>query len=218
MNLKPVNVFIVDDHSLIREGIKSSLENFRTVTVVGEAANGKQALAELAKQSVDIVLMDISMSVMDGIEATRKIRKLFPDLKVLALTMHDDNSHILKMMKAGALGYVLKSENSKNLVKAIETVAKGQTYFGKKVSDTMMNHLMSVKTKKSTFGFSQLTKREVEILRHIAEGLTNPEIAKKLFIGHRTVDTHRRNLIQKLNVKNTAGLVRVAIKNGVVEV
>ena len=218
MNLKPVNVFIVDDHSLIREGIKSSLENFRTVAVVGEAANGKQALAELAKQSVDIVLMDISMSVMDGIEATRKIRKLFPDLKVLALTMHDDNSHILKMMKAGALGYVLKSENSKNLVKAIETVAKGQTYFGKKVSDTMMNHLMSVKTKKSTFGFSQLTKREVEILRHIAEGLTNPEIAKKLFIGHRTVDTHRRNLIQKLNVKNTAGLVRVAIKNGVVEV
>lgn len=218
MSAPTINICIIDDHSLIRDGIKSSLENFSGLTVVAEATNGKQALDALAGKSIDIVLMDISMDVMNGIEATKKIRKIFPEIKILALTMHDDDSHILHMLKAGAMGYVLKSEPSENLVKAIEAVLMGKTYFSKKVSDIMMNRFMSIKTKKSTFGFDQLTKREIEILLLISNGLTNPQIADKLFISHRTVDSHRRNLIQKLNVKNTAGLVMAAVKNGVVEV
>lgn len=212
-----INILIVDDHKIVRDGIISSLKNFENLNVVGEASNGKAVLDLLARKPVDVVLMDISMEDMDGIEATGIIRNNYPDAKILALTMHEDESHIVRMLKAGAMGYILKNVSMDGLIKAIQTVARGEAYFSRKVSDTIMARFVSAKTAKKSTGFDHLTKREKEILKLIAEGLTNHEIAERLFISSRTVDTHRRNLIQKLQVKNTAGLVRMAIKNGIVE-
>ncbi len=214
---------VVDDHKMIRDGIKSSLSDVAGLEIINEASDGNEALEKLAAEPVDVVLMDISMSGMGGIEATKKITEAFAEVKVLALTMHDEESHIMNMLQAGALGYILKSTGMTELVEAVRTVANGESYFSKKVSATLLGQFVKNKAvakkenDKTDASLSELTKRELEILKLIAEEYTNQEIAEKLFISQRTVDTHRRNLIQKLNAKNTAGLVRYAFRNGLVQ-
>jgi len=214
---------VVDDHKMIRDGIKSSLSDVEGLEIVNEASDGAEAIDKLTAEQVDVVLMDISMSGMGGIEATKKITETFAEVKVLALTMHDEESHIMNMLQAGALGYILKSTGMTELVEAVKTVANGESFFSQKVSATLLGQFVKNKaaTKKeddkTDASLAQLTKREHEILKLIAEEFTNQEIADKLFISQRTVDTHRRNLIQKLNAKNTAGLVRYAFRNGLVE-
>jgi DNA-binding NarL/FixJ family response regulator len=216
--MNDIKVLIVDDHALIREGIKNSLISQESIHVIGEASNGQDALSFLSENSVDVVLMDISMPSMDGIAATKEIVGKYPKVKVIILTMHNEVSIIKEALAAGALGYLLKTTNISELKEAIFQVANEETYFSSEISEKIMKELIKGKTKNRYDHHIKLTKRETEILKLISEEFNNHEIAEKLFISQRTVDTHRRNLIQKLNAKNTAGLVRYALKNKIIDI
>lgn len=211
--MKKIRILLVDDHMLVRSGIKNSLLNHNHLDVLAEAKNGIEALEHLEKTAFDLIIMDLSMPEMNGTEATKIISERYPDVNVLILSMHNEESHIREALKAGAIGYILKNINMDEFLEAIETVAKGEPYFTREVSVKIMNQLVRGKESDHSDNLSRLTKREIEILKLISEEYTNHEIADKLFISSRTVDTHRRNLIQKLQAKNTAGLVRYAIRN-----
>lgn len=217
--MKKVKILIVDDHPMIRHGIKSLLDDEDKFDVADEADNGNEALKKLSKNHFDLVIMDIKMPEMNGIEATEEIVKNYPDVKVLAISMYDEQRYIVKMLQAGALGYVLKNTGKQELMTAINTVMDGESYFSQEVSSIMMSQFMSKKTMSNEPVREDvvLTKRETEIIRLIAEELTNTEIADRLGISPRTVDTHRRNLLQKLDVKNTAGLVKYAIQHHILD-
>jgi DNA-binding NarL/FixJ family response regulator len=217
--MKKVKILIVDDHPMIRQGIKSLLDDEDRFDVADEAGNGNEALQKLGKNHFDLVIMDIKMPEMNGIEATEEIVKNYPDVKVLAISMYDEQRYIVKMLQAGALGYVLKNTGKQELMTAINTVMDGESYFSQEVSSIMMSQFMSKKTVNNEPAREDivLTKRETEIIRLIAEELTNTEIADRLGISPRTVDTHRRNLLQKLDVKNTAGLVKYAIQHHILD-
>ena len=216
--MKTIKVLLVDDHQLIREGIKNSLLDQNPIQVIGEAQNGEEALSFLSENLVDVVLMDISMPIMGGITTTQKIVEKYPNVNVIILTMHNEVSIIQEALKAGALGYLLKNTNINELKEAITQVDNGSTYFSSEISEKIMNQLVKGKADRESDYPARLTKRETEILKLISEEFSNNEIAEKLFISHRTVDTHRRNLIQKLNAKNTAGLVKFALKNKIIDV
>ncbi len=216
--MKKIKVLLVDDHPLIREGIKNSMMDQESIQVIGEAQNGEEALSFLSENYVDVVLMDINMSSKGGLATTKEIVGSYPKVGVIILTMHNEVSIIQEALKAGALGYLLKTTNSRELKKAITEVANEGTYFSSEVSEKIMNQLIKRKLERESNNPIKLTKRETEILKLISEEFNNHEIAEKLFISQRTVDTHRRNLIQKLQAKNTAGLVRFALKNKIIEV
>lgn len=213
-----INVLIADDHKIFRDGIKALLHEAKNIHVAGDAGNGEEVLEKLKKVKADIVLMDINMPKCNGIEATQVIRKQFPKVKVLALSMYEDDQYIVDMIEAGAAGYILKTTGAAELINAIRSVAVGDSCYSREVSDKLMTYITRSNgkgTRKYTNGFD-ITEREREVLKLIAEELSNREIAKKLFISLRTVDTHRRNLMQKLKLKNTASLVKYAISNGLV--
>lgn len=218
--MERVKILIVDDHPMIRLGIRSILNNVEHLNVADEANNGREALEKLDRESFDLVVMDIKMPEMNGIEATEEIVKRHPNTKVLAISMFDEQRYIVKMLQAGALGYVLKNTGKNEMVSAINSVMAGESYFSQEVSNIMMSQFMS---RGGTSQISEtktdvaLTKRETEIIKMISEELTNAEIAERLGISSRTVDTHRRNLLQKLDVKNTAGLVKYAMVNHLLE-
>lgn len=209
---KHIKVFIVDDHQIVRNGVKSLLKNVEGIKVVNEACNGHEALNLIKKnpKGTDVVIMDITMPEMDGVQATKLILKEFSEINILALSMHDDESHIISMLKEGALGYVLKTTGKSELVHAIKRIAGGQSYFDRQASGKLLDYLSYKGNRKKT-AEGELTSREKEVLMLIAEEMTNAEIAEKLFLSPRTIDTHRRNLLQKLSVKNTAGLVKYAL-------
>ena len=212
--MKKVRILLADDHKIIRDGIRSLLVDTENFEVCGEASNGNEVLEMLADKKPDIILMDINMPEMNGIEAATIIKEKYPEVKILALTMHDEDKYIMKMIQAGALGYILKDTDKQELVNAIQTLSQGNTFFSRKVSDKIMIHLNNPqKSKNKLIEGTPLTEREIEILKLIADGLTNQEIAEQLYISPRTVDTHRRNLLQKLGVKNTAGLVKYAFEH-----
>lgn len=203
-------VLIADDHQMFIDGLKSLLEEIDGIEVVGEARNGKEAVELCNTEAVDIVIMDISMPVMDGIEATRVINTNHPDIKVLALSMYNDKNFIADILKTGASGYILKNTGKKELVHALSTLQMGESYLSTEVSDTL---LKSFSKKESTLQMlEKLSDREMEVLECIASGLTTQEIAKKLFISKNTVETHRKNLLYKLEAKNTAELITNAYK------
>ncbi len=212
-----IRVMIADDHKVFREGIVSILQHNADVEVVAEAADGRQVLEQLKDRPVDVILMDITMGDTNGIDTTRKLKSQYPAVKVLVLSMHSESSYIVKMLEAGASGYLLKDAGSSELITAIKTIAAGDSYYSRQVSDTLIENLTrGGKISPAKTGVP-LTRRELEVLRLIAEEYSNPEIAEKLYISIRTVDTHRRNLLEKLGVKNTAGLVKYAIKHGLIE-
>ena len=202
-----IKVLIADDHSIIRDGIKSMLAGHEEIMVTGEVTNGQEALGFLATQVTDIVLMDISMPSSNGIGATKTITDQFPETKVIALSIHEQNEFIWQMIDAGARGYVLKDAERQELVTAILAVYDGKKYF----SNIILDKLTPGRKREGL-----LTEREKEILALIAQEFTNQQIADRLFLSVRTVDTHRRNLHQKLDIKNTAGLVKYAIQTGLV--
>jgi DNA-binding NarL/FixJ family response regulator len=215
------DILIVDDHQMIRDGIKASLAMVSDIRVVSEADTPANVFQKLKQHpNVEVVVMDISLgSEENGIALTQSILKQYPDVKILGLSMHDEKAYILKMLEAGALGYVLKDTGMDELVDAIHKVARGESYFSQGAAAAMMQDFIKQKglKVKTKGGFTEeLTRREREVLVLIANEYTNSEIADTLFLSPRTVDTHRRNLILKLKVKNTAGLVRFAIKNGLV--
>ena len=212
-----IKILIADDHEMFRDGIASILEDIEDITIVAHAKDGRQVLDQLGQQPIDLILMDITMGDTSGIDTTRIVKERYPDIKILVLSMHTEKEYILKVLEAGALGYLLKDAGKAEVITAIRAVAEGNTYYSQSVSSIIVQHLTNPqKFKKEKKGIP-LTKRELEVLRLITEEYTNPEIAKELFISIRTVDTHRRNLLEKLQVKNTAGLVKYAIKKGIIE-
>lgn len=212
--METIKLLLADDHLIIRDGIKLMLKKSLGMEIVAEASNGAEVITYLEKNAskIDIVLMDISMPDMNGIEATQVITDKFKSVKVLALTMHAEGTYITQMLKAGAVGYVLKESGADELISAIKTIARGQKYYSNDVSVTMINSLMNDEKPKD----SQLSERELEVLAHIATGETNKKIGDKLCISGRTVETHRRNILSKLDVKNTAEMIRYAIENRIV--
>ena len=219
--MQPIKVILVDDHDIIRDGIKALLKGADGIEIVGEAENGREAIEILENEDIDLVLMDISMPVMNGIDATKYISQHFSEVRVMVLSMHDDESHIINMLKAGAVGYIFKNTGKTKLIEAIKTVSSGESFFAKEASQRIMEHFMQNRSQEKRNGsvrdIQRLTEREKEVLKLIAEEYTNQEIADKLFLSPRTIDTHRRNLLQKLEVKNTAGLVKFAIKFGLLD-
>lgn len=213
-------IIITDDHQLILDGLRSIIMGESDLQLLAEANNGQQALSLCESLQPDLVLMDIDMPVMNGLEATTQIKKKFPSVRVMVLTMHDEAALVKRIMEIGADGYMLKNADQEELLSAIRKVAGGEKHYSEKV----LNALKEGKTDSSQFSLrptdavllSTLTEREVEILRLLAEGLSNKEIGDKIFISHRTVDTHRTNLMKKLDVHNVAGLIRFAIRNGLI--
>lgn len=197
------------------DGIKALLETM-DVEVIGEANNGKELLALVNSTPVDLILMDVNMPEMDGVEATKAIREAYPDLPVLMLTMHSSRDYIQRLLRAGASGYVLKNTGREELQEAITTVMAGNAFFSEEVSQRIMEGLQKKKSQEREM-VVELTPRELDVLKLIAQEMTSNEIAEKLFISHHTVETHRKNLISKLNVRGSAGLVKYAILQGLVD-
>ena len=208
--MNKIKVLLTDDHQIIIDGLKSLLKNSDEIVVAAEANNGREALRILGLLSIDVLLMDIDMPVMNGIEALKEIRKQFRDVKVIILSMHNEAGMIKSLIDLGANGYLLKSCSQDELIGAIRKVASGQSYFSTNVT------LALLKPANPEQKNEILTDRETEILKLIAAGFSNKEIGDQLFISHRTVDTHRTNLMKKLDVNNIAGLISYAIRNGIV--
>ncbi len=214
-------IILVDDHSLFREGIKLLIENEGFGEVIAEAENGQQFIDLLKIHQPDLVIMDIEMPVMNGLEATQKAIQLFPNLRILVLTMLSEKSNYIDLVNAGALGFVLKTSGKQEFEKAIKTITEGGSYFSNELLRQliMQQHEKRVKTNEAcSTDFSTISKREKEVLQHLCNGLTVTEIAEKLFVSPKTIETHRSALLKKSNTKNTINLVLCAIKNKVVEV
>lgn len=209
-----IKILLVDDHKIVRDGIRARLDSDMRFLILDEASDGQEALDKLVSSRIDIVIMDINMDGMDGITATEKINTDFPHIKVLALTMLSENQHIKQMLKAGASGYLLKNCEEEELKNAILTIQEGGTYYSPEVTKVIMNSLANTKSKPSRTSLQiPLTDREKEVLRLILKEYSNKEIAEELFISVRTVDAHKRNLLEKTHSKNIAGLVLFAINN-----
>ncbi|WP_027854471.1 response regulator transcription factor [Marinobacterium litorale] len=215
MSLKPIKVLLVDDHPLVLDGIRARLEDEGGIDVVGDACNGQDALEKAQSLSPDVVLMDVSMPVMNGFDATRKLRECCPQVRVLILSMHDNREYILQLIQSGAAGYILKDVSSEEMVKAIETVNQGGTYFSSGASQTLFARFDEPAASAQDTGV--LTRRELTVLKLLAEGRNNKEIARELDISVRTVETHRQNIKSKLNIQTAAGLVRYAIEHNLVQ-
>lgn len=212
-------ILLVDDHDVVRTGIKALLHGEDNLEVVGEANNGKSALEFLDNQEVDLIVMDINMPIMDGVQCTVELKKKFPDMKVLALTMLSEEQHIRQMLKAGASGYILKNSGQQELLKAISSILGGQHYFSKEATQAIMMDMVNDEPKENKIKYDNiyLTDREKDVLKLIVKEFTNQEIADKLFISVRTVDAHRRNLLQKIGARNAAGLAIYAMSNNFLE-
>lgn len=216
MNNK-IKVLLVDDHPLVLDGISARLEGEESLSVIGMANDGQQALQKAAELKPDVVLMDISMPVMNGFEAAERFRQQQPEVKVLILSMHDDREYILKLIKCGAAGYVLKDVSSSELITAIETVYKGGTYFSSGASQSLFSEFDPVADDEEKKTVEPLTSREKDVLKLLAEGNSNKEIARELDISVRTVETHRQNIKAKLDIHTAAGLARYAIEHNLID-
>jgi DNA-binding NarL/FixJ family response regulator len=197
--------FIVDDHYMVIEGIRSLLQNEKSIEWMGHAMNASSCLAFLNKQLPDVILMDINLPDISGIDLCKEVKIKYPSVFIIGLSTFNQQSFIQKMMDNGASGYVLKNATQEELTSAIETVMKGKTYLSDEASNTL---------RKENGASIVLTRREKEVLELIADGMTNAEIAQKLFISVTTVDTHRKNLLAKFETKNTAALIKIAVSRG----
>ncbi len=214
--MNKIKILIVDDHLLVRTGITSLLKDVVDIEIIGEAENGRDAIKKTGELKPDVILMDISMPEISGLEATPKIKLLFPDTKILILTMHENEEYVLSAFKLGAMGILHKNVSKEELITAIKNVYAGKRYFGASISQMVIENMVQ-KFDESSFIKEKekmvLTKREKEVLHFVASGLSNQEIADTLEISTRTVDSHKSNLMQKLNVKTSAALAKYAIEN-----
>jgi DNA-binding NarL/FixJ family response regulator len=202
--MRQIRVFIVDDHYMVIEGIRSLLQHQESLELIGHASNASSCLSFLSLNKPDVILMDINLPDKSGIDLCQEVHQLYPDIRILGLSTFNQHSFIHKMMEKGASGYLLKNATQQELTEAINTVFKGHKYLSLEAATTIRTA-----TDKSS-DIPLITRREKEILELIADGMTNPEIAEKLFVSVSTVDTHRKNLLSKFNVKNTAALVKFA--------
>lgn len=206
-------LLIVDDHQMLLDGIRALLQDVPNFQIVAEAYNGLQALEQLAKHEIDIVLTDISMPDMDGIELTKNIKKDYPNVKVLALSMFSEQQTIREMVDAGISGYILKNTGKQELVGALTKIASGGIFFGDEVTNEMMRMMTQPEKEQEKKTVVNLTFREREILKLIAKEYSNIQIANELFISERTVETHRKNIFRKTNTKSIVGLIKYAFEH-----
>lgn len=211
----PIKIVIADDHEVMIDGIMALLTNEPTVQVVGRALDGQQLLQLVKHKPLDLVIMDIDMPHMNGAEATIELKQSHPALKILVLTMYHTPEFITELVKAGADGYILKSCSKRILVEAIQQVAKGEKYFPIEIKEKLFDGLVGRQGHTSTL--PEVTEREKEIIRLICNEMTSHEIAEMLFLSFHTVEKHRKNIIAKLQVKNTAGLVKYAMRHGLAD-
>ena len=216
--MKKVKLMVADDHKIFRQGIKKLLEEESDLQVAGEAANGREAVKKATELKPDVILMDITMSTLNGLEATKQIKKVLPDVKVIMLTMHKNEEYVLQSFQAGASGYILKEGAVEELVSAIRSIHQDKSFLSPTISKTLIDaYLRKMETGKTETPFDLLTDREREVLQLIAEGYTNREVAKALFISVKTVEAHRAHIMQKLNIHDIAKLVKYAIQKGLVD-
>jgi DNA-binding NarL/FixJ family response regulator len=215
--MKKIRVLVADDHTLVREGIRAMLALVSDVEVVGEAANGKEALEKVEKLLPDIVLMDLAMPIMGGLEATRRIKKQFPQVKVLALTQYDDTEYVIPVIEAGARGFVTKMAAFSELSTAIQAVYRGDSYLSPSAAAVLVEERQS---KTNTDGeadvYQLLTDREREVLKLIVEGHTAKEIAEILVVSPKTVEWHKASFMKKLNLSNRTDLIKFAIRKAII--
>jgi DNA-binding NarL/FixJ family response regulator len=209
--MKNNRILFVEDHRLLRQAIKIQIEIERPSLVIKEANNGRQALLQLERQAFDLLITDINMPKMDGLQLAEVIKRDYPCIKVLTVSMFVDHSHISKMLEAGVDGYVSKNANNEELIIAIDLILGGERYYSKEVKDILINGMREQKHKKNLL--ESLSKREMEILHLVLKEYSNKDIADKLFISTRTVETHKYNLLKKTNSKNIAGLFKFAVVN-----
>lgn len=214
-----IKILLADDHPLIAQGIKTTFDNHPEFEVIAMVENGKEALNFIENNKVDVALLDVDMPIMDGIECAKKIISEFKEVKVAILSMHEEVSLIKNLIALGAKGYMLKTIPSDELLMAIRKIYNGKEYFNADVTKALISNNSSNSfhqfSKKSPL-LEDLTPRELEIIKYISQGFTNPQIGKKLFISPRTVDTHRTNIMRKIDVHNVASLIRFAFQNGLV--
>jgi DNA-binding NarL/FixJ family response regulator len=210
-----IRVVLAEDHALVRSGIRALLEGSAQIAVVGEASNGRQAVDMSREMLPQLVLMDVAMPGLNGIEAARQIRAAQPEVRVLMLSMHEDHQYVFESLKSGANGYVLKASAFQELLMAIDTVMDGKSYISPALSDRVMNdYVRRAKGENADTELSKLSGREREVLQLIAEGKSSAEVAEVLHISVRTVDTHRHNIMTKLEIHSIAGLTKFAIRHG----
>lgn len=211
-------IIVVDDHTLFRNGLRILLDGIDGFAVAGEASNGEELLELLPTVQPDVILLDIEMPRMNGIQTAEEVLKRYPDMKIITLSMYGDEDYYFKMVSLGVKGFILKNSEIKEVVTAIETVVEGGSYFSQELLFTLVSNLKSTPTGVTDENSEELSQRESEILLHICRGESNSEIADALFISKRTVDKHRSNILAKTGCKNTANLVVYAIKNNLVEI
>jgi DNA-binding NarL/FixJ family response regulator len=213
--MNKIRILLADDHPMVRSGLIKLLEPFKEFNIIGEACDGEEAVAMTKKLEPDVLVIDLSMPKLSGIEATKIIRKTFPSVKVLVLTMYDNEEYVYQILKSGAGGYLLKNSGRDELAAAIRAVARGDRFFSPRVSEIMMEAYLRKSDARTDLSLNDddlpLTKREKEVLQYIADGFNNSQIAEKLFISARTVETHRTNIMQKLDIHDAGNLVRFAL-------
>lgn len=213
MDDKTISVVIVDDHQVVLDGFMARLELETGIEVIGTASNGLEAVDVVRQCKPDVVLMDISMPIMNGIDATRLIHEESPDAKILMLTMHDNREYIMKVMQTGAVGYMLKEISAEKMVQAIKTVNQGSTYFCESVTQTLFTQQIETSAQKP----NPLSRREEAVLKLVAQGASSKKIATLLGISYRTVETHRQNIKHKLDIHSTAELAKYALEKGLAD-
>lgn len=213
----PIRIVLVDDHKMVRDGLRALIEMHKGMEVVGEAADGQNAVLFAKTLSPDVIILDIGMPELNGIEATRQITALKGAPKVIGLSMYADRQHVAQMLKAGASGYLLKDSAFEELGLAIETVAKGQTYLSALVAGTVLTELKRTAKEDDGSVFAVLTVREREVLQQVAEGSSTKDIASAFGLSMKTVETHRLKIMEKLNLHSVAELTKYAIKEGLTE-
>lgn len=213
-----IRVLLADDHTILRAGLRMMLNAQPDIEVIGEARDGREAVAEALRLQPDMILMDITMPECNGIEATRQIKRLMPDVRVLVLTMHENEEYLFQTLRAGAAGYILKEAADTELISAIRVISSGRFYLSPSAQSLMIgDYLQRVRTGEERDSYSGLTEREREILKLVAEGYTNNQIGERLFISPKTVDTHRTHIMDKLNLHSRAELVKYAMRRGLLE-
>ncbi|MEE9497680.1 MAG: response regulator transcription factor [Desulfobacterales bacterium] len=220
MNDKAITIVLADDHTIVREGLAKLLEAEPNIQVVGEAENGRQAVTKVEKLQPNVAIMDIAMPLLNGIEATRQIKKISPHTKVIILSMHSHDRYISELISLGASGYLLKDSTGGEIIKAISAAIKGDTYLSPSISRRVIEDYLSLKKKKSPQEdlYARLSNREREVFQMIAEGHSTKEISEILCVSPSTVKTHRANIMEKLQIDNIAHLIQFAIRLGIVEI
>lgn len=213
-----IRILLADDHTILRAGLRMMLNAQPDMEVIGEAQDGRQAINTTMTLQPDIVLMDITMPDMNGIEATKQIKRVAPEVKVLVLTMHENDEYVFQALRAGASGYILKEAADTELITALHVLRSGQFYLSPSAQSVIVgDYLQRVHTGEEKDSYNNLTEREKEILKLVAEGYTNNQIAERLVISPKTVDTHRTHVMDKLNLHSRAELVKYAMRRGLLE-